>query len=65
MQPHHSYWNLAQKFKISVEAISALNPGVDPTDLHVGQIILLPNASRTIILWSTTPSTTPYCITQT
>ena len=36
--------NIAKKFGISVEALLAANPGLNPTDMHVGDVIIIPPA---------------------
>lgn len=33
---------IAEKFGITVEALLAANPGLNPTDLHIGQVIVIP-----------------------
>ena len=35
-------YNLAQQFNVTVSAIIAANPGIDPNNLRVGQIICIP-----------------------
>lgn len=42
IRPGDTYVRLAQYYGISVEAIIAANPGVDPGNLRVGQVICLP-----------------------
>lgn len=37
-----TYYNLAKRYGTTVEAIAAANPGVDPNNLQVGQIICIP-----------------------
>ncbi len=34
--------NIAAKFGITVEALLAANPGINPTDLHIGQVLVIP-----------------------
>lgn len=41
-----TFSKLSQKYGLSVVRISTLNPGVDPTNLRVGQIICLPIRRR-------------------
>ncbi len=41
-----TYSKLSLKYGLSVAAITALNPGVDPTNLQVGQVICLPVRRR-------------------
>lgn len=33
---------IAEKFGISVEALLAANPGIDPTGMHIGDVIIIP-----------------------
>lgn len=40
--PGDSYFSLARRFNITVEAIAAANPGVDPQNLQIGQQICIP-----------------------
>jgi len=42
IQPGDSFWVIAQRLGISVDIIIALNPGVDPRRLIVGQQICVP-----------------------
>lgn len=42
IQPYDNYWQLAQRFNSSVQGIMAANPGVDPDNLLVGQVIRIP-----------------------
>ena len=39
-----TFWSIAQAHGTSVAAIEAANPGVNPSSLHVGQVIKLPGA---------------------
>ncbi len=41
-----TYSKLSEKYGLSVAAITALNPGVDPLNLQVGQVICLPVRRR-------------------
>ncbi|MHB8375944.1 MAG: LysM peptidoglycan-binding domain-containing protein [Dehalococcoidia bacterium] len=34
--------NIAKKFGITVEALLAANPGLNPTNMHVGDVIIIP-----------------------
>ncbi|MDE3095414.1 MAG: LysM peptidoglycan-binding domain-containing protein [Chloroflexota bacterium] len=36
--------NIAKKFGITVEALLAANPGLNPTNMHVGDVIVIPPA---------------------
>jgi LysM repeat protein len=42
IQPGDTFWNLAGQYGTTVEAIMAVNPGVDPNNLLIGQIICVP-----------------------
>ena len=33
---------IAQKFGITVEALLAANPGLDPRNMHVGDVVIIP-----------------------
>ncbi|MGB9904168.1 MAG: DUF3794 and LysM peptidoglycan-binding domain-containing protein [Desulfotomaculales bacterium] len=44
IQPGDTFFNLAQRFNTSVEAIIQANPGVNPNNLQVGQVINIPCA---------------------
>ncbi|KAL8719374.1 MAG: hypothetical protein Q9225_003604 [Loekoesia sp. 1 TL-2023] len=46
IQSGDTFWSIAQKFGISVDALQAANPGVNPTTLQVGQIINLPGSNN-------------------
>jgi len=46
IKPGDTYSKLSQKYGLSVGAITALNPGVDPSNLRIGQIICLPIRKR-------------------
>lgn len=37
-----TYWQLAQRFGTTVEAIQMANPGVNPNNLQIGQVICIP-----------------------
>ncbi|MBC7325206.1 MAG: LysM peptidoglycan-binding domain-containing protein [Moorella sp. (in: Bacteria)] len=42
VQAGDTYWLLAQRFNTTIEAIMAANPGVDPNNLQIGQVICIP-----------------------
>ena len=48
-----TFFRLSQQFGVSVDAIMRANPGVDPNNLQVGQVICIPQGS------SPTPSLPP------
>ncbi len=33
---------IAEKFGITVEELLAANPGIDPTNLHIGDVLIIP-----------------------
>jgi LysM repeat protein len=42
IQPDDTVWDLAERYDTPVEVIFAVNPGVDPNHLIVGQVIAMP-----------------------
>ncbi|MEW6183718.1 MAG: LysM peptidoglycan-binding domain-containing protein [Bacillota bacterium] len=42
IRPGDTYYSLARRFGITVEALTAANPGIDPNRLRVGQQICIP-----------------------
>ena len=42
IQADDTFWNLAERYDIDVQAIYAVNPGVDLNNLVVGQVISVP-----------------------
>ncbi|RDV84619.1 DUF3794 and LysM peptidoglycan-binding domain-containing protein [Ammonifex thiophilus] len=42
ISPGDTLYRLAQRFSTTVEAIMAANPGIDPYNLQVGQVIFIP-----------------------
>jgi len=41
IRPYDTIWMLAQVFNTSVDSIMALNPGIIPTNLQIGQVITI------------------------
>lgn len=41
-----SLWLIAQRSCTTIQAITALNPGIDANNLHIGQIICIPQGHR-------------------
>jgi len=37
---------IAEKFGVTVEALLAANPGIDPTALHIGDVLVIPKPAR-------------------
>ncbi|HHW39674.1 MAG TPA: LysM peptidoglycan-binding domain-containing protein [Syntrophomonadaceae bacterium] len=54
-----TFFSLARRFGISVEALMAANPGVDPNNLRIGQTICIPVMPAPPFC---PPWTTPYTI---
>ena len=44
IQPGDTLFQLAQRFQTTVPAIIALNPGLDPNNLRIGQTVCIPEA---------------------
>ncbi|KAI4214011.1 MAG: hypothetical protein LQ351_003415 [Letrouitia transgressa] len=44
IQSGDTFWSIAQKLGISVDALQAANPGVNPSALQIGQVINLPSS---------------------
>lgn len=42
VQPGDTFWKLARKYHVSVEAIARANPSVDPSNLQVGTVLKIP-----------------------
>lgn len=42
VQPGDTFWNLAQRYNVTVDMIMALNPGVDPLNIQIGSVLLIP-----------------------
>jgi len=39
-------WKLAQQFNTDPSAILAVNPGINPNQLHIGQVIIIPSPEK-------------------
>lgn len=48
VRPGDTLYNLAMKYNTTVEAIMAANPGIDPNNLQVGQLICIPKGHMPI-----------------
>ncbi len=44
IRPGDTLFALSQRFNVSVEAIIRANPGIDPNNLQIGQVICIPQA---------------------
>ncbi len=42
VRPGDTFWELARRYHVSVEAIARANPGVDPGNLQVGSVLRIP-----------------------
>lgn len=42
IRPGDTFWALARRFGVSLDAILAANPGVDPRNLQIGQLVCIP-----------------------
>ena len=42
IKPGDTFYKLGQQFNVSVEALMRANPGVDPNNLQIGQVICIP-----------------------
>ncbi|MDH7576562.1 MAG: DUF3794 domain-containing protein [Bacillota bacterium] len=42
VQPGDTLWKLSQKYHVSVNAIMRANPGIDPDNLRVGTVLIIP-----------------------
>ncbi len=58
VQAGDTFFNLAQRYNTTVAAIQALNPGVNPNNLQIGQIICIPQATPTTMPPTTMPPKT-------
>jgi len=59
VQAGDTIWSLAQRFNTTVAAIIAVNPGIDPNNLQIGQIICIPRVMPPV---TCPPSTFPYTV---
>jgi LysM repeat protein len=42
IQPGDTFWSIASRFGTTVAAIEAANPSLDPNDLQIGAVVLIP-----------------------
>ena len=45
IRPGDTLFTLSQRFNVSVQAIINANPGIDPNNLQIGQVICIPQAA--------------------
>ena len=45
MAAGETFWSIGQRLGASADAVAALNPGVEPTALQIGQTIQVPCAA--------------------
>lgn len=48
-----TYYSIARRFNTTVNALIAANPGVNPNNLQIGQVICLPSASTPVVYRNT------------
>jgi peptidoglycan endopeptidase LytF len=48
VQAGDTLWELANEYDTTIEDIMASNPGIDPDDLQVGQLIFIPDAELSV-----------------
>lgn len=46
IQSGDSLWLISQRYHTTIQAISAVNPGIDMNNLYIGHIILIPQSSE-------------------
>jgi LysM repeat protein len=46
VKPGDTFFKLAQKYSTTVQAIQQANPGVNPENLRVGQVIIIPCGAK-------------------
>jgi LysM repeat protein len=49
IQPGDTLWDLAEEFDTTVDDIMAVNPDVDPDNLQIGQVIMIPDMQQTSV----------------
>lgn len=52
VQPGDSLWLLAQRYQTTIQAIAAVNPGIDLNNLYIGQIICIPERYGTYQIYA-------------
>jgi hypothetical protein len=48
IQSDDSLWDVADDYNTTIEAIMAANPGIDPNNLYVGQVISVPDDLQSV-----------------
>jgi LysM repeat protein len=66
VSPNDTLWDIATAHRVSVDALVAANPGVDPKALHEGQVLTIPAATEGTAAPAAgnPPASTPYTIRQ-
>ena len=62
IRPGDTLYKLSQQFGVSVEAIIRANPGIDPNNLQMGQVICIPQAAPPVPPCPTCPNGFYYTI---
>lgn len=57
-----NFWSVARVYGVSVADLTAVNPGVDPTRLQIGQSLAIPAASRTAVAEASAPAGSGYTV---
>ncbi|MCF8567585.1 LysM peptidoglycan-binding domain-containing protein [Alicyclobacillus tolerans] len=47
VQPGNTFWTISQAYGVSIQALEAANPSVNPNDLLVGTVLTLPSSTAT------------------
>lgn len=59
VRPGDTFFSLAARFNTTVEAIAAANPGVNPNNLRIGQLLCIPGVVPPVVC---PPGTFPYTV---
>lgn len=64
VSPNDTLWDIAMSYGISVNALMAANPGVDPQRLQNGQVLVIPGAEGGAEGAAPVAASTPYTVRQ-
>jgi len=64
IKPGDTIYSIAQRYNTTVDAIMMLNPGLNPYNLQVGQVICVPGCPPGSFLYTIKPGDTLYSIAQ-